>query len=396
MINKFIKDPIVKEIDLDRDPIILELISTKEFKRLENIMQLGVCWKLFPVARHNRLTHSLGVYEIASRFLEVIDDNIDLETRRLVQVAALLHDLGHGPLSHVFERFGRVHHEAWTEKIITSEKTEINKILRKYNVNINELILIYKNQHPKKWVNQIISSDLDIDRIDYLLRDSYFAGTHYGTIDLYVLLRRVKLIDDTLAFSIKSLNMIESFLLGRVYMNIDIYENKNLIVYEWILELIFARLAELKAEWPIYETYISSSKKYAWIYKNEDVVLEQYLEMSDLSLLDFINELPKYTKDDLLKKLLRGFENGENFSYINLDDNTKVFKINSKGTDQKYIYAKKAITHKSAFSKDQKKQIVFYDNDNQIIEFQKTKLFPNLKKQVNISKIVLLNNNFID
>ncbi|MGL5246313.1 MAG: HD domain-containing protein [Mycoplasmoidaceae bacterium] len=395
MTNKFIKDPIFKEIDLNRDPIIGELISCKEFQRLQDIMQLGICYKLFPTAMHSRYIHSLGVYEVASRFLDVIGNKCSKKNKRLVQVAALLHDLGHGPFSHVFERFGGSH-EKWTLDIIVSKKSSINKVLKKYSVDINELILIYENKHPIKWLNQIISSDLDVDRIDYLLRDSYFIGTHYGTIDLDILLRRFDIINETLVFSIKSFNMIESFLLGRIYMNIDIYENKNLMVFEWTLELIFKRLAELKNEWDLYEKNISISKKYDWIYKKKEVSLDLYIELDDSSLITFINELANVTNDELLKLIIKGFKNGENFTYIKPEDFNKNIKIINKDISKDYIYSEKTIKHKLIFSKEVDKHIVFYDSKNNLIEFKKTKLFDNLDKQVNISKIVLLNNNFID
>ncbi|MGL4616650.1 MAG: HD domain-containing protein [Mycoplasmoidaceae bacterium] len=395
MTNKFIKDPIFKEIDLNRDPIIGELISCKEFQRLQDIMQLGICYKLFPTAMHSRYIHSLGVYEVASRFLDVVGNKCSKKHKRLVQVAALLHDLGHGPFSHVFERFGGSH-EKWTLDIIVSKKSSINKVLKKYSIDIDELIMIYQNRHPIKWLNQIISSDLDADRIDYLLRDSYFIGTHYGTIDLDILLRRFDIIDEKLAFSIKSFNMIESFLLGRIYMNIDIYENKNLMVFEWTLELIFKRLEELKNEWDLYEKNISISKKYDWIYKKKEVSLDLYVELDDSSLITFINELANVTNDELLKLIIIGFKSGENFTYIKPEDFNKNIKIINKSVNKDYIYSEKTIKHKSTFSKEVEKHIVFYDNNNNLIEFKKTKLFDNLEKQVNISKIVLLNNNFID
>ena len=395
MSNKINKDPIFKEIDIKRDPIIGELISCKEFLRLQNIMQLGICYKLFPTAMHSRYIHSLGAYEVASRFLDVIGGKCSKKHKRLVQVAALLHDLGHGPLSHVFERFGGSH-EQWTLDIIVSKKTAINKVLKKYNIDIDELILIYQNKHPIKWLNQIISSDLDVDRIDYLLRDSYFIGTHYGTIDLDILLRRFEIINDTLVFSIKNFNMIESFLLGRIYMNIDIYENKNLMVYEWTLELIFKRLAELKDEWPIYEKKISISKKYDWIYKKKEVSLDLYLELDDSSLITFINEVANVTNDELLIFIIEGFKTLKNFSYAKPEDFAKKHKITNKEVHKDYIYSEKTIKHKAIFSEEADKHIVFYDSENKLIEFKKTKLFDNLEKQVNISKIVLLNNNFID
>lgn len=395
MTNKFIKDPIFKEIDLNRDPIISELISCKEFQRLQNIMQLGICYKLFPTAMHTRYIHSLGVYEVASRFLDVIGSKSSKKHKRLVQVAALLHDLGHGPFSHVFERFGG-NHEKWTLDIILSKKSSINKVLKKYNVDIDELILIYQNKHPIKWLNQIISSDLDADRIDYLLRDSYFIGTHYGTIDLDILLRRFEIINDTLVFSIKSFNMIESFLLGRIYMNIDIYENKNLMVYEWTLELIFKRLSELKNEWDLYEKQISTSKKYDWIYKKKEINLDLYIELDDSSLITFINEVANVTNDELLKLIIKGFKTCENFTYVKPEDFNKKIKISNNEINKDYIFSEKTINHKAIFSKESDKHIVFYDGENNLIEFKKTKLFDNLEKQVNISKIVLLNNNFID
>ena len=179
-------------------------------------------------------------------------------------------------------------------------------------------------------------------------------------------------------------------------MNIDIYENKNLMVYEWTLELIFKRLAELKDEWPIYEKNISISKKYDWIYKKKEVSLDLYLELDDSSLITFINEVANVTNDELLIFIIEGFKTLKNFSYTKPEDFAKKAKITNKEVHKDYIYSEKTIKHKAIFSKEADKHIVFYDSENNLIEFKKTKLFDNLEKQVNISKIVLLNNNFID
>jgi len=191
----FIRDAIHKNININ-EPIIKELIASKEFQRLRGISQLAGAQVAFPSATHTRFTHSLGVYHVLNRvFAEVFGAKlISKKEQLIVKIAGLLHDIGHGPFSHTFEKILNLNedknyqfnHEFYTCAIISDEKTEINQILKKYHININSVINIIKKDQSKcpKYQIQLISSQLDCDRIDYLIRDGYFTGVSYGAIDL--------------------------------------------------------------------------------------------------------------------------------------------------------------------------------------------------------------------
>lgn len=396
--NWYIKDPIHKEIILknSKSDIFLELTKAKEFLRLRSIMQLGLSYKLFPSANHTRYSHSLGAYQVATKFIEVLSKQITKKDAELVQVAALLHDLGHGPLSHVFEKLTplKIKHEEWTTKIISDKNTDVNKILRKYKVNIDEVIQIINGTHKNKWMTQLISSDIDVDRIDYLLRDSYFVGTHYGTIDLDILLKRVKIINNILAFSENTSTLIRSFWYGRIHMNIDVYENKNLLIYEWILELIFIRMREIYSEIKKYKETIPFYNDYEWMLTGNEISVEEYLTMNDYTLFCFLNSIKNIKIDKMLTQLLDAFEFGKNFDYMTLEEFEKEYgKI--KFENEKYTFKIKPIAQKTLYSKNEKNNIYQYENEKELIKFKDSSLYKSIKNNTEPKKIVLINKNLL-
>ena len=157
----------------------------------------------FHTAEHSRFSHSLGVYEIARRICDNFARNYatqeegdglwDDRNRLVVLCAALLHDVGHGPYSHTFEKIFDTNHEQITIDIILSEGTEVNQILRKVSSTFpQEVASVIQKTHPNPQVVQLISSQIDADRMDYLLRDAYFTGVNYGTFDLTRILRVIR------------------------------------------------------------------------------------------------------------------------------------------------------------------------------------------------------------
>ena len=392
--NWYIKDPIHKEIILKNDSsdLFLELTKTREFLRLRSIMQLGLSYKLFPSANHTRYSHSLGAYQVASKFTEVLSEKISKKDAELVKVAALLHDLGHGPLSHVFEKLTplKTKHEEWTTKIISCKDSEVNKVLRKYKVDVNQVIQIIEGTHKNKWMIQLISSDIDVDRIDYLLRDSYFVGTHFGTIDLDILLKRVKIIDNILAFSENTSTLIRSFWYGRIHMNIDVYENKNLLIYEWILELIFTRLREIQPKLKEYENKILFYKDYEWMLIEKEISVDEYLALNDYTLFCFLNSIRKIKIDDLLDYLAEAFEFGKGFDYMSFEE----FNIkygNKTFENDKYTFRIKPISQKTLYSKKEESNIYQYGNNDKLIKFKDSSLYKSIKNNTESKKIVLIN-----
>jgi HD superfamily phosphohydrolase len=184
---RYITDNVLKNITFE-EQFLIKLFNTKEFKRLGRINQLGLTNFLFPGATHTRLAHSLGAYQLAKKFLNkfIIQDQIKIDqlTYKSTLAAALLHDIGHGPFSHLFEKISNINHEKYSLLIINDKDSEINKVLNEENEKLVENVsLILKGKYHLEWVNQLISSEIDVDRLDYLLRDSYHVGLDYGKIE---------------------------------------------------------------------------------------------------------------------------------------------------------------------------------------------------------------------
>lgn len=398
--NDFIKDPIHKEI-LIRHDVIRELINTKEFIRLSRICQLGLGPKLFPSATHTRYNHCLGAYEVASRFIETLEKNksikeVGSKDLLVVQIAALLHDIGHGPLSHVFEHIStmkHISHEEWGMRIIKDKNTEINKVLIKHKINPDEVISVINGTHRYKWMTQLISSDLDVDRIDYLMRDSYYIGTCYGTIDLDILLKRINIVNGKLCFSESCSNLIRSFWYGRIHMNADVYENKNLLVYQWILMLIFKRLRDIRIDVQNVSDKINHYDKYYWLITSQEIDVKKYLEMDDFSFFLFLDSIEENIKDSLLQSLINSFKNGDKFTY-RIISKTDTPKLEYDG-DKKYAYEILYINKKTIYSKKEKNHIWLFGVDNKEIKFVNSNLKKSIKNLNDITKIIMINENVV-
>lgn len=396
----YIKDPIHKEINFKSDKWILDLISTKEFKRLKYIFQLGVSFKVFPSATNNRYMHSIGTFQVALKFVNSFFNKISVAQRKLFLASALLHDIGHGPFSHVFEKITNVSHEEMTKKIILNKDTEINKALIKNKINPHEIIDVIDGQSKHEWINKLISSNIDVDRIDYILRDSYFIGTNYSTIDIDFLIERSHLLDNDIYFSQSTINVIESFLLGRYYMHQDIYDNKNTYIYEWSLVNIFKRLREIKNDFQknCKEIY------YYDLYKNiilmqEEVSVEIYTKFTDINFTSFLESL-KVIDDKILNSFLDSFLNQNGviaLDYSKKNEVIKELKKVGKNYNISYLYSEVTKSKKKIYLDDEKYQINIIDvKTNKLYKFNSFKFqaFESNKSE-NKDKIILVNKNLI-
>ena len=192
--TKTIRDPIHGDIKLDG--LFLELIESPEIQRLYHIKQLGFAHLVFPGAHHTRFEHSLGAYYVASRAAEML--NLNKEEKEIIACASILHDIGHGPFSHTLEYILRntlnVDHIDLTEKLIFGEYTIFNnkekefiealnvfEILKKHSIDHKEIINIIRGKSNKKpYLSQLLNSSIDVDQLDYLIRDAYYTGVAYG------------------------------------------------------------------------------------------------------------------------------------------------------------------------------------------------------------------------
>ncbi len=237
-------DPLHGAIALDSsDPteaLLIQLIDTPAFQRLRRIRQLGPASLTFHGAESSRFTHSLGVLAIARRaFDRLVHSNPQIQPYRpVVLCAALLHDLGHGPFSHTAEEVFGSHHEHWTIRIL-QESGPIRRLLDQFDPQLCDQIgQVYRKQHPVPLVWQLVTSQLDCDRLDYLMRDSYFTGTTYGRIDLERILMALRYdpASQQLVVARKGIAAIEHYLSVRYFMYAQVYNHPKNLAATWILQ----------------------------------------------------------------------------------------------------------------------------------------------------------------
>jgi uncharacterized protein len=231
--------------DRPEERLVIDLIDTPAFQRLRRIRQLGPASLTFHGAESSRFTHSIGVMAIARRAFDGLAlANPELAPHRAtVLCAALLHDIGHGPFSHTAEEIFGSNHEHWTQRIIL-ESEPIRDLLRACDPGLSEAILgVYSKTHPLPIVSQLISSQLDCDRIDYLMRDSYSSGASYGRLDLDRLLGAMRFDRDsgTLVVAQKGVASVEHYLIVRSLMYSQVYHHPKIMAAAWLLERIFDR-----------------------------------------------------------------------------------------------------------------------------------------------------------
>ena len=245
--TKVMRDPVHGYIHVDYD-IIWKCINTAWFQRLRRIRQLGGAHMVYHAADHTRFTHSLGVYEIVRRMVnEVPDlrDALDEKEKITVMLAGLLHDLGHGPYSHTFEKIIRGSHEEYTCRII-EKGTEITELLEAECPGLaKEVADVIRHTSKNPLLPQLVSGQLDADRMDYLLRDAYFTGTKYGEFDLERILRTLRVSDSKVVVKESGIYAVENYIMARYHMYWQVYYHPVCRSYESMLNSLFLRLQDL-------------------------------------------------------------------------------------------------------------------------------------------------------
>src|SRR5215210_2655326 len=229
---------------------MVRLIDAREFQRLRRIKQLGLALYTYQGAEHSRFTHSLGVLHLMTRVLDRLSDSfpITTEDRAAACAAALLHDVGHGSFSHVMEKVLSFHHEAWTVRSVLSPETEIGQVLRSYSGELPRRVAdIIEGKFQPAALAQLVSSQLDVDRMDYLLRDSLMTGAKYGIFDLEWIIKSIEIneADDHLYVSAPGVYAVEDYLQARYYMYRQVYFHRTLRSAEAILRVLLRRAIDL-------------------------------------------------------------------------------------------------------------------------------------------------------
>ena len=322
--TKVFRDPLYGYIEVDYK-LISDLIDSKELQRLRRIRQLSGVSMVFQTAEHSRFTHALGAYHMANLVLRNVEGVECLsEYERIVFLsAALLHDVGHGPYSHAFENVLSTSHEEMTVKIILNKNTDINNILSAYEGLAEDIASVISHGGKYPLIETFVSSQLDVDRMDFLSRDAYFTGATYGTIDMNRILRSMKVVDKTVLCRASGVHSIESYLMSRYHMYFQVYYHPVSRSYELLLEGIYERIKDLVNQNVDIDANISS---FINVVKNNDDV-DSYIELDDAYVNGFIKQLTK-SNDPVLGMLANRFNNRHLFKYIDLANEPNMDRVN--------------------------------------------------------------------
>lgn len=323
--ERIYRDPVHNIIrlrtDTDEGQLMVRLIDGWEFQRLRRIKQLGLALYTYQGAEHSRFTHSLGVLHLMTRVLNQLSEKYKIaeEDRAAVRAAALLHDVGHGSFSHVMEKVLGFHHEAWTVRVVLSEETEIGQVLRSYSSDLPRRVAgIIEGKFQPAALAQLVSSQLDVDRMDYLLRDSLMTGAKYGIYDLEWIVNALAIDEegDRIYVAARGLYAVEEYLQARYYMFRQVYFHRTLRSAEAVLRSALRRALELLEAGE--EVWCAPGTAFEKVLRREPLTLREHLEMDDSDVLFHIKQWQS-SSDPVLSDLSRRFIARRLFKAIDLD-----------------------------------------------------------------------------
>lgn len=308
--RKIINDPVFGFLSVPNE-FLFDLLQHPYVQRLNRIRQLGLSFFVYPGAMHSRFLHSLGAMHLMQEAVSVLRlKGIDISHNEgnAAAAAILLHDIGHGPFSHVLEHtlVSGISHEEIS--LLMMEK--INSDMQG---RLTEAIRIFRDEYPRRFLHQMISSQLDVDRLDYLCRDSFFCGVNEGTVAEARILKMLNVVDDRLVVESKGIYSIEKFLVARRLMYWQVYLHKTSVAAEQMLQKILARAKSLASEGK--DLFCSPALHY-FLYNNitaehfshSDNALRQYALLDDTDILSAIKVWAD-ADDHVLGLLCRAFTN---------------------------------------------------------------------------------------
>lgn len=241
---KIFSDPVHGFITIPKG-VILNLIDHPSVQRLRRIRQLGLGYLVFPAAEHSRFSHAIGAMELGQRVLKNLREKnatiSDAEVEGTL-IAILLHDVGHGPLSHTLEHslIRDFNHEQMSLKVMEALNTELDG-------ELELAISIFRDHHPKRFLHQLISSQLDMDRLDYLKRDSFFTGVYEGSVGINRILKTMRVFNGNMVIEKKGIYAVENYILSRRLMYMQVYLHKTVLSADALLRKIIQRVQVLIA-----------------------------------------------------------------------------------------------------------------------------------------------------
>ncbi|MDR2937887.1 MAG: HD domain-containing protein, partial [Prevotellaceae bacterium] len=283
--QKIVNDPVHGFISI-RTALAYELIAHPYFQRLRNVKQLGLTHLVYPGACHTRFQHALGAMHLMGQALEELRHKghaISDEEMEAAECAMLLHDIGHGPFSHAleFSIVGKVSHEDISAAMMQNLNCELGG-------KLDLTLAIFHNRYPRKIFHQLVSSQLDVDRLDYLRRDSFFSGVAEGAIGVERIIKMLEVVNDEVVVEAKGMHSVEKFLIARRLMYWQVYLHKTVIAAEQLLVNIFARAKSL----------VQQGKT---LFSTEALLffLQQNVELKNISNADTLRHFSLLTDSDV-------------------------------------------------------------------------------------------------
>src|ERR671939_372045 len=325
MSERIYRDPVHNIIrlrtDTDEGRLLVRLIDAPEFQRLRRIKQLGLALYTYQGAEHSRFTHSLGVLHLMTRVVNRLSEKyrIAAEDRAAACAAALLHDVGHGSFSHVMEKVLGFHHETWTVRVVLSDETEVGQVLRSYSEELPERVAsIISGRFQPAALAQLVSSQLDVDRMDYLLRDSLMTGAKYGIYDLEWIINALQIDEenDRIFVAARGLYAVEEYLQARYYMFRQVYFHRTLRSAEAVLRSILRRALKLLESGS--EVWCAPGTAFEKVLRRDPLSLTEHLETDDSDVLFHVKQW-QISADPILSDLSRRFVQRRLFKAIDVD-----------------------------------------------------------------------------
>lgn len=333
--QKVMRDPIHGYIHIDLQ-VVWDCINAKEMQRLRRIHQLGGDCFVYHTAEHSRFAHSLGVYEIVRRILEEVkslSDYVSAYEKMAVMLAGLLHDVGHGPFSHTFEEISRKRHEEYTVDMILNPDGDIYQALVKEHPHLPyDVVSIIQYRHEKECLNQLVSGQLDADRMDYLLRDAYFTGTDYGRFDLKRILRTMRLHHGKLVVKQSGMQSVEDYVMARYHMYWQVYLHPVARSYEKILVALFKRMRMIYQKDP--QSLCEVSMFHPFL-KDEIADVSSLFRLDDCATLYGFSCLQEH-EDVVIADLANRLINRKLFAYDTIKDKQHIERIKEQVSRQGY------------------------------------------------------------
>lgn len=316
--QKILNDPVYGFVEVPYG-ILFDLIEHPWFQRLRRIKQLGLTHYVYPGALHTRFHHALGALHLMRQAVSVLRSKgveISEQEAEAVSIAVLLHDVGHGPFSHTLEHVlvRQVHHEALSVLFM-------QQLNEQFDGKLQLAIEIFQDRYSRRFFHQLVSGQLDMDRMDYLSRDSFFTGVYEGVIGYDRIIKMLHVADDQLVVEEKGVYAVEKFLMARRLMYWQVYLHKTVVCAEQMLVRTLQRAQELAMEGaemdvsPALRYFFNVSRSHEDVVRQPKLLLEQFAQLDDFDVVSALKSFTQHT-DTTLSFLAKGLINRRLFKLI--------------------------------------------------------------------------------